>query len=737
MCILHLSRLLERCRTCHIAKTQSSNAGLYTPFFVPVAPWEDVSLDFVLGLPRTQRAKDSVMIVVDRFSKMAYFVPCSKTFDASQVARLYFAEIVKLHGVPKTLNSDRDVKFWDLILPQAEFTYNRPVNRTTGKNPFEVVYGRNLITPLDLVPVLEVGQFSEEGADQSEQIKELHRSVQEQIIQQGILGNLSPYKRDSDDEPESGSSLFQEGEDDADAVSCSELSERREKADVPLTWKTAWTTEEEYALAKGWRAISENNQHGNARKKDGFWCEVMVYIESKTKQEGRRTYDMESEIQEITFPNFNQWSEGSSKRHKSSGSSLFNTESGDASINLNTTVADEDEVQLMVNEMTCAEVQQRDAFMELKRREIECRKREIVATEYRAQQEDIKLYLQPYDHLTGDQRLSMEEIRAKIKAKYNLQYYLDVLLFDLLYALQQGDGGQEDRNAGGGTSTQMPLQFGLEGLGDLASMEKSSNTNSVKVSTADGEDLMRNVSIANEPAGVSSWLINETNVETLFGVKFTSLSDIDDFSMSITKGKYADILSTMSSADIDAAVNVTETIRKKFRMKLTRLVVRNLVVVQSIDVAATFGVPLTTVGDLHKLINDIEAGKHEELLSGMTNDDRMETLDALGSICNSIQANCNNLPRKDSPSDPIVQSVDIITMSTSYVGAAGARTMTQPQVNSNFRPLVADLVFNGVNISIPHKVIKKVSARLEHTLYGYFIGKRLEFPVVEYYAQNN
>nr|GEV49502.1 RNA-directed DNA polymerase [Tanacetum cinerariifolium] len=107
----NVNRLLERCHTCHISKTHSSNAGLYTPLSVPIASWEDVSYDFILVLPRTQRAKDSVMVIVDRFSKMDHFVPCSKTFDASQVARLYLEEILKLHGVPKTLTFDQDVKF--------------------------------------------------------------------------------------------------------------------------------------------------------------------------------------------------------------------------------------------------------------------------------------------------------------------------------------------------------------------------------------------------------------------------------------------------------------------------------------------------------------------------------------------------------------------------------------------------------------------------------------------------
>ncbi|GJR71526.1 zinc knuckle CX2CX4HX4C containing protein [Tanacetum coccineum] len=148
----------------------------------------------------------------------------------------------------------------------------------------------------------------------------------------------------------------------------------------------------------------------------------------------------------------------------------------------------------------------------------------------------------------------------------------------------------------------------------------------------------------------------------------------------------------------------------------------------NVDVAATFGVPLTTVGDLHLLIKSIEAGKHDELLSGMTNDERFRLVDDLTNL---------NIDESTMPNDPIVQSVDINTKSTSYAGAAGASAKDQPKVNSNFRHLVADPVFDGVNISIPRKVVEKVSTRFEHTLYGYFIGKRMAFPVVEYYARNN
>ncbi|KAH0776517.1 hypothetical protein KY290_007928 [Solanum tuberosum] len=184
-----VEKVCSYCLECKQAKSRTLPHGLYTPLPVSNSPWIDISMDFILGLPRTKYGKDSIFVVVDRFSKMARFIPCKKTNDASHVADLFVKEVVKLHGIPRTIVSDRDAKFlshfwrilwgklgtkllfstschpqtdeqtevvnrtlgnmlravlkgkltsWEDYLPIVEFAYNRTFHSSTGKTPFEV-----------------------------------------------------------------------------------------------------------------------------------------------------------------------------------------------------------------------------------------------------------------------------------------------------------------------------------------------------------------------------------------------------------------------------------------------------------------------------------------------------------------------------------------------------------------------------------------------------------------------
>jgi hypothetical protein len=86
---------------------------------VPEWKWEEIAIDFIVGLPRTQLGYDSIWVIVDRLTKVAHFVPVKTTYSGPQLAELYMSRIVCLHGVPKKIVSDRGTqftsKFWERL----------------------------------------------------------------------------------------------------------------------------------------------------------------------------------------------------------------------------------------------------------------------------------------------------------------------------------------------------------------------------------------------------------------------------------------------------------------------------------------------------------------------------------------------------------------------------------------------------------------------------------------------
>jgi hypothetical protein len=98
--------------TCQRVKAKHQRpAGLLQPLQVPEWKWEEITIDFIKGSPRTQPGYDSIWVIMDLLTKVAHFIPIKTTYTGPQLAELYMLRIVCLYGVPKKIVSDRGTQF--------------------------------------------------------------------------------------------------------------------------------------------------------------------------------------------------------------------------------------------------------------------------------------------------------------------------------------------------------------------------------------------------------------------------------------------------------------------------------------------------------------------------------------------------------------------------------------------------------------------------------------------------
>ncbi|WVZ80352.1 hypothetical protein U9M48_027835, partial [Paspalum notatum var. saurae] len=115
-----IAKYVSECHVCKRVKADHLKpGGMLQPLNIPAWKWEDIHMDFVVGLPRTQKGYDSIWVIIDRFTKSAHFLPVKTVYRANTYAELYIAKIVSLHGVPRTITSDRGSvfvsRFWEQL----------------------------------------------------------------------------------------------------------------------------------------------------------------------------------------------------------------------------------------------------------------------------------------------------------------------------------------------------------------------------------------------------------------------------------------------------------------------------------------------------------------------------------------------------------------------------------------------------------------------------------------------
>ena len=228
---------VSSCQACqHNKPSNQQPMGLLQPLPIPERRWDVVTMDMIGPLPVTKNGYDTIVVFVDKLTKMVHYAPTVQTVDAPQLAKIFMNTIVKLHGVPKVIISDRGTQFnsnfwkslwsalgtkiamttayhpqadgqteranrvlldmlrsyvdikhndWDEKLAMAEFAVNSSVHASTGFTPFHLNYGQDPLMPLDLL--IEADMSNPAAEDMLQKMKSDIEAAKDNLIKAQII----------------------------------------------------------------------------------------------------------------------------------------------------------------------------------------------------------------------------------------------------------------------------------------------------------------------------------------------------------------------------------------------------------------------------------------------------------------------------------------------------------------------------------------------------------------------
>jgi hypothetical protein len=131
-----IAQYVARCDTCQRTKAEHQKpAGLLQPLLVPEWKWEEIGMNFITELPRTQKGNDSIWVIIDRLTKVAHFIPVKTTFGGATLAWIYLKEIVRLRGIPRKIVLDRGTQFTSKFWKGLQQAMGTKLDSSTAYHP--------------------------------------------------------------------------------------------------------------------------------------------------------------------------------------------------------------------------------------------------------------------------------------------------------------------------------------------------------------------------------------------------------------------------------------------------------------------------------------------------------------------------------------------------------------------------------------------------------------------------